>query len=192
MLRRRSRPRAPAKLQTRSRATRRCEPRFGLYFSIYQYIPTLPTEDSPSTSLESLYHKRPSPARGTLKKITSPLLKGLVWGPSPFVNPLYLPLQPTLPATSTLFTCHFDPVYLPPRRPLGGTQHDAERQARWCEVPQNRYRLRGSLAAGGGSGRDGVPPPSVTPAVADGTATLPRLVWGLSPFVPHSFDNLSN
>ena len=25
-----------------------------------------------------------------------------------------------------------------------------------------------------GSGRDGVPPPSVTPAVADGTATLPR------------------
>ena len=81
---------------------------------------------------------------------------------------LYLPLQPTLPATSTQFTCHFDPVYLPPRRPPGGTQHEAERLARWCEVPQKRYRLRGSLASGGGSGRDGVPPPSVTPAVADG------------------------
>ena len=71
-----------------------------------------------------------------------------------FSASLYLPLQPGLPATSTRLTCHFDPVYLPLRRPPGGTQNDAERLARRCEVPQNRYRQRGSLAAGGVGGGD--------------------------------------
>ena len=43
---------------------------------------------------------------------------------------------------------------------------NAESQSR----RERRYFLVVSV-----SGRDGVPPPSVTPAVADGTATLPLL-----------------